>query len=134
MMRSRAPMLLALAALAGLVAAPSCREQGLPATRAGRVVVVSYDGLGADLAWQWIGSGLAAEPDGLAALAGQGLAVRRLRMASPTLTSVGHATLATGQPPSATGVVSNTFHRPGTPVTENVAGYAVSYQAPALWT
>lgn len=127
-------MLLALAALAGLVAAPSCREQGLPATRAGRVVVVSYDGLGADLAWQWIGSGLAAEPDGLAALAGQGLAVRRLRMASPTLTSVGHATLATGQPPSATGVVSNTFHRPGTPVTENVAGYAVSYQAPALWT
>ncbi|HQN96780.1 MAG TPA: alkaline phosphatase family protein, partial [Thermoanaerobaculales bacterium] len=33
-----------------------------------------------------------------------------------------------------TGVVSNTFHRPGTPVTENVAGYAVSYQAPALWT
>jgi predicted AlkP superfamily phosphohydrolase/phosphomutase len=135
MIRLRPVTLLAIVVLAGLCSAPSCREAaGPPQARAERVVMVSYDGLGADLAWQWIGTGVAAEPDGLAAFAGQGLAVRRLRMSSPTLTAVNHATLATGRPPSATGVVSNLFHRPGTPVSETVAGYSVSYEAPALWT
>jgi predicted AlkP superfamily phosphohydrolase/phosphomutase len=135
MIQPRALSLLAIVMLAVVASAPSCREEaGAPAVRAERVLMVSYDGLGADLAWQWIGTGLAAEPDGLAALAGEGLAVRRLRMSSPTLTAVNHATLATGRPPSATGVVSNVFHRPDTPVTKTVQGYAASYGVPALWT
>ena len=134
MIRPRPVTLLAIVALAGLCSAPSCREAaGPPQARAERVVMVSYDGLGADLAWQWIGTGVAAEPDGLAAFAGQGFAVRRLRMSSPTLTAVNHATLATGRPPSATGVVSNTFHRPGAPVAKTVQGYTTSYEVPALW-
>jgi hypothetical protein len=135
MIRPHPVTLLAIVVLAGLCSAPSCREEeGPPQAHAERVVMVSYDGLGADLAWQWIGAGVAAEPDGLAALAGQGFAVRRLRMASPTLTAVNHATLATGRPPSATGVVSNVFHRPGTPVTKMVMGNTASYEVPALWT
>ena len=135
MIRPRAVPLLAAIALTVIVSAPSCREEaGPPQAHAERVLMVSYDGLGADLAWQWIGTGVAAEPDGLAAFAEQGLAVRRLRMASPTLTAVNHATLATGRPPSATGIVSNVFHRPGTPVAKTVQGPAVSYEVPALWT
>jgi predicted AlkP superfamily pyrophosphatase or phosphodiesterase len=135
MTHSRALTLLATVALAVVVSAPACREPvGPTQPRAERVVMVSYDGLGADLAWQWIRGGLAAEPDGLAGLAGQGLAVRRLRMVSPTLTAVNHATLATGRPPSATGIVGNSFHRPGTPITRSTSGYATSPEAPALWT
>ena len=135
MIRPRSLSLLAILGLAVISSAPSCREaESPPPVRAERVLMVSYDGLGADLAWQWIGTGLAAEPDGLAALAGEGFAVRRLRMSSPTLTAVNHATLATGRPPSATGVVSNVFHRPDTPVTKTVQGYAASYGVPALWT
>lgn len=135
MMPSRALTLLGVLALAVVVSAPACREPvGPTQPRAERVVMVSYDGLGADLTWLWIRGGLAAEPDGLAGLAGQGLAVRRLRMSSPTLTAVNHATLATGRPPSATGIVGNSFHRPGTPITRSTSGYATSPEAPALWT
>lgn len=134
MTRSRALTLLGVVALAVIVSAPSCREPaGPPQARAERVVMVSYDGLGADLAWQWIRGGLATEPDGLAGLAGRGFAVHRLRMSSPTLTAVNHATLATGRKPSATGIVGNSFHRPGTPITRSTSGYATSPEVPALW-
>lgn len=120
--------------LAMIVAAPSCREQALPEGRAERVVLVSYDGVGAALARQWIAGGVADAPDGLAAMAAGGVAAERLRMSSPTLTAVNHATLATGRPPAAHGIVSNTFRRPGTPIGHTVSGYAASYDVPALWT
>lgn len=135
MIRPRSLSLLATLALAVISSAPSCRQaEGPPPARAERVVLVSYDGLGADLAWQWIRGGVAAEPDGLAALARQGLAVRRLRVVSPSLTAVNHATLATGRPPSGTGIVGNSFHLQGTPISRSASGYSTSAEAPALWT
>ena len=121
--------------LAVVVSAPSCRDQGAPDTaRAERVVMVSYDGMGADLAWQWINGGVASETDGLSGLVSGGFSVRRLRMVDPTLTAVNHSTLVTGKPPSATGIVNNTFHVPGTPITRRVSGFSASSEAPALWT
>lgn len=126
---------LAVVALSLVLAAPSCRDEGVPAeARADRVIMVSYDGVGADLAWQWINGGVAAEPDGLSGLAGRGFSVRRLRMANPTLTAVNHWTLVTGKPASETGIVSNRFHRPDTPITRTASGYTTSSDAPALWT
>ncbi len=118
-------------ALLGLASA--C-QSGTPAgARAERVVMVSYDGVGAELAWDWIFGGVASENDGLAAMAEHGLAAERLRMAAPTLTAVNHATLVTGKLPQATGIVSNTFHRPGTPILERVSGFATSIEADTLW-
>jgi len=126
--------LVLLAIVAAVVAAPSCREESLPEAHAERVVMVSYDGVGANLAWQWVRGGVAAEPGGLSAMASEGLAARQLRMTSPTVTAVNHLTLVTGGTPAATGVVSNTFRRPGTPITETESGYSTSSDAPALWT
>jgi predicted AlkP superfamily phosphohydrolase/phosphomutase len=132
-MNRRWPALIAILALTLVVAAPSCREKGPPEGRADRVVMVSYDGLGADLAWQWINGGVASEPDGLAGLANHGFSVRRTRVVSPTLTAVNHWSLITGASPARTGIVSNRFHVHGTPMSRMVSGFSHSSEAPALW-
>ena len=55
-------------------------------------------------------------------------------MVNPTLTAVNHWTLVTGRPASATGIVSNRFHRPNTTIARAASGYTTSSQVPALWT
>ena len=57
----------------------ACQGGGPPEVRAERVVMVSYDSLGADLAWQWISDGTVSSPDGLAGMAQQGFSAERLR-------------------------------------------------------
>ena len=111
----------------------ACQSGGPPKVRAERVVMVSFDGVGADLAWRWIADGTAASFDGLRTMAEDGLSVERLRMVDPTLTSVNHAALVTGRTAAATGIVSNSFHRSGTPITERVSGFTASNDAETLW-
>ncbi len=110
-----------------------CASSPPPAPVPGRVVLVSFDGLGADLAWGWIDGGVVHEPDGLAALAAKGLAARRLRMVNPTLTAVNHISLVTGALPEATGIVCNRFHPPGTPITDSLSGFSAPIAVPTLW-
>ncbi len=111
----------------------ACQGGQPPEVRADRVVMVSYDSVGADLAWRWIGEDVAALPDGLAGMASNGLSAERLRMVDPTLTAVQHATLVTGGNAAATGIVSNTYHLQGTPITESVSGFTSSSEAEPLW-
>jgi predicted AlkP superfamily phosphohydrolase/phosphomutase len=112
----------------------ACQGAGPPEMRAARVLMVSYDALGADLAWQWISDGTASLPEGLAGMAQHGFSAERLRMVDPTLTAVNHISLAAGCNASGTGVVSNAFHKPGTPITEWVSGFNTSSDAETLWT
>jgi len=53
---------LTAAVAATLSLAFACQSGGPPDIRADRVVMVSYDSVGADLAWRWIGEGVAASP------------------------------------------------------------------------
>ena len=101
--------------------------------RAERVVMVSYDGVGADLAWQWIDEGVAEQSDGLQTMAEQGVSARRVRMVNPTLTAVNHWALSTGRDAAGTGIVSNDFRRPGMPIGERVSGFLTTTEAPTLW-
>ncbi|MGD8441794.1 MAG: alkaline phosphatase family protein, partial [Holophagae bacterium] len=135
-MRSSVHMRLAVVSLAGVVCmAVGCQSGGpREGARAERVVLVSYDGVGADLAWRWIVDGVAAEPDGLAGLARDGFSARRLRMADPTLTAVNHAVLATGRLPEATGIVSNWFRPPGGALGERTNGFNLVPEVPTLWS
>jgi predicted AlkP superfamily phosphohydrolase/phosphomutase len=112
----------------------ACQSGGPPEVRAERVVMVSYDSLGADLAWRWISDGTVSSPDGLAGMAQRGFSAERLRMVDPTLTAVNHISLAAGRDASSTGVVSNAFHKPGTPITQRVSGFTSSSAAETLWT
>jgi predicted AlkP superfamily phosphohydrolase/phosphomutase len=133
------PRILCLILLsAAVVGCPlGCRSGGLPddvRERPERVVVVSYDGVGADLLDRWLADGTASDPGGLAGLADEGLRVRRLRPVDPTLTAVVHATLATAALPAATGIVSNRFLPPGAPVDRPVSGFDAPWEAPPVWS
>ncbi len=95
--------------------------------------MVSYDGVGGDLGWGWITSGVATDPNGLVPLSTSGLAVRRLRMVTPTLTAVNHATLATGAWPSGTGIISNLFRPAGGSILDRMSGFDAPIEAETLW-
>ncbi len=130
------PLLRVLAVgVVGLLSlAVACQEGGPPHGRAGRVVMVSFDGVGADLAWRWIADGTAASANGLQAMAKSGLAAERLRMVDPTLTAVDHAALASGGTAAQTGIVSNLYHRPGDRITDWISGFNASSAKETLWT
>ncbi len=122
-------------ALAGAAALmfSGCSSSGVKAGAGRRVVMISYDGVGADLAWGWIDDGWLSEPDGIMAMVHHGMAARRVRMVDPTLTAVNHISLITGALPQVTGIVSNRFHLPGTPITASVSGFAAPIHAETLW-
>ena len=111
----------------------ACQSGGPPEIRAERVVMVSFDGVGADLAWRWIADGTAASPDGLRGLAERGFSAERLRMVNPTLTAVNHAALVTGHNAAGTGIISNWFRRSGSAIGERVSGFTASSDAETLW-
>lgn len=123
-----------VAIVALLTLASACQSGAPAAARVDRVVMVSYDGVGADLAHHWIDSGVASDRNGLAAMALHGVIAERLRMADPTLTAVNHAALVTGESPAVTGIVSNSFRRPGRPITAKASGFAISSEVPPLWS
>jgi len=112
----------------------ACQSGGPPEVRAERVVMVSYDSLGADLAWRWISDETVSSPEGLAGMAQHGFSAERLRMVDPTLTAVNHISLAAGRNAAGTGVVGNSFHKPKTSITEWVSGFTASSDAETLWT
>jgi len=101
--------------------------------RAARVVLLSHDGMAAHRHADLLHRGLYRDPDGLAAFAGKGLVVRQAIPVNPTLTAVNHAAIATGTHPGRTGIVSNLFHLPGTPLTKTVSGFDHPWQAEPLW-
>jgi predicted AlkP superfamily pyrophosphatase or phosphodiesterase len=129
--RRRCPLVLAVAAV---VFGLSCRSGPPVAGRAKRVVIVSYDGAGADLVWSWIERGVVDDRDGLRWMAEEGFAVRRVHPVEPTLTAVNHVALATGLPPARTGLVSNSFRHSGSAISERVSGFDAMYDGEALWT
>lgn len=113
MRRSLVLLLLSLFACApatptARVGPPPAQPRFAPTAVAQRVVLMSFDGLGADA--------LARQTD-LSAfehLARTG-AVARVIPVNPTLTAPAHVSVLTGATPQVHGVVSNWFHLPGTP-------------------
>jgi predicted AlkP superfamily phosphohydrolase/phosphomutase len=112
----------------------ACQTGRPPEIRAERVVMVSFDSLGAEVAWEWIEDGTASMAGGLAGMARHGLSVERMRMVDPTLTAVNHLSLVTGRDAAGTGVVGNSFKRPDMPITKHLSGFNASNEAETLWT
>src|ERR1700741_4458403 len=80
-----------------------------------RVVLMSFDGLGADALWRQ--TNLPA----FERLAREGASARVINV-DPTLTAPTHVSMLTGADPQRTGVVSNRFHLPGTPAEQTARG------------
>lgn len=101
--------------------------------KARRVVLLSLDGLAATRHQRLLAEGAYRDPNGLASFAARGFAPRMAIPPNPTLTSVSHATMATGRLPQEHGIVANRFHLPGTPVGATVSGFDHAWHAEALW-
>jgi hypothetical protein len=96
------------------VAAPQPRQLAATST-ARRVVLLSFDGLGADAL---------ARQQNLPAferLAREGASARLINV-DPTLTAPTHVSMLTGAIPQRTGIVSNRFHLAGRPIEETARG------------
>ena len=92
---------------------------------AARVVLLSFDGLGADALSRQ--SGLPA----FARLARESASVRVIPV-NPTLTTPAHVALLTGADPQKTGIVSNRFHLPGTPAEQEARGMMIDSDVETL--
>ncbi|RLE21438.1 MAG: hypothetical protein DRJ65_16050, partial [Acidobacteria bacterium] len=123
----------AIAAASLSLAVPACRTGAPEGTRAARVVMVSFDGLGAPLLERWLSDPTVVTPAGLGGMATEGLKTERLRMVNPTLTAVNHASLITGALPSETGIVSNGYRAHGDALNRRTNGFGTVSEAPPLW-
>lgn len=104
-----------------------------PSATAKRVILVSLDGLAADRNRENLREGVYTDADGLTAFEAAGYVVESAIPVNPALTSVSHASIATGAFPSVTGIVANRFHLPGTPIFQGVSGFDVPWGAEPLW-
>lgn len=119
MRRALPLLLLSLVSCAPAAAPPSVAPPQPPrleaTTTARRVVLLSFDGLGADAL---------ARQQGLPAferLAREGASARILNV-DPTLTAPTHVAILTGTVPQRNGIVSNRFHLAGRPIEETARG------------
>lgn len=121
-----------LALLCGCAAAPNPAPKTPPApppeprtiAAAARVILVSFDGLGAD-------DVEAQRPAAITHLATEGTYARVVPMV-PSVTSTTHATILTGADRDHTGILSNMFHEPGTPPGQAIKGMDADIKAPTL--
>jgi predicted AlkP superfamily pyrophosphatase or phosphodiesterase len=109
-----------------LVSCTSGAPRDLARRTASRVVLLSFDGLGADA--------MARHTDlpAFAQLERDGMFVERVTPVTPCQTSSAHVAILTGAPPRVTGIVANKFHKPGTPWTEVADGFSADIDAETL--
>lgn len=124
-MRRLLPVLLIL--LTAGASAPSP-----PGQTSRRVVLISLDGAGADELRRLWRAGVLSE-GGFARFFQDGQVAERLVNVNPTLTAPNHISLATGYPADQTGIVANTIHLPGTPLTATVRGFDHTIETETLW-
>ena len=122
--------LVAVSAFAAAWPASGVDPADPPAGR--RVVVVSFDGAGGLETGRRLAAGFFSS-GGFARAAREGEAASRMEIVTPSLTAVSHVALATGAPPSRTGIVGNTFHLAGTSLLERRRGFDVDPETESLW-
>ncbi len=101
--------------------------------KARRVVLLSVDGLAAARHRQLLMAQAYGDTHGLASFAKQGLTAEVAIPPNPTLTSVSHATIATGRLPQEHGIVANRFHLPNTSLGATVSGFDYPWEVEPLW-
>lgn len=101
--------------------------------KARKVVLLSIDGLAANRHQRLLRAQAYRDRDGLGSFSRGGHVVQEALPPNPTLTSVSHATIATGRLPQEHGIVANRFHVPNTPLGETVSGFDYPFAAEPLW-
>jgi predicted AlkP superfamily pyrophosphatase or phosphodiesterase len=135
----RAPAILAAALSAALAlscaAHPPAAAPPAAATspHAARAVLVSFDGVSADLLTELLGQPGKLPFGGYRTIAARGLAARRSRPPTPSLTAPAHVTHVTGAMPEATGIVANWMLDRSKPFGAKLSGFDAPIRADTLW-
>ncbi len=125
--------LLAAACLSGCAAGPATAPSAPEAPReTGRVVAISFDGLGGVRLNELLASG-ALDAGGFSEFAARGVLAGRARNVTPSLTPAAHISAITGAPPDRTGIVANQFREPGSPFGTHTTGFAAAIGSETLW-
>src|SRR5262249_43363499 len=119
-----------LAVLAASTALAALAHAALAPPR--RAILVSFDGLGGQELSRRIAAG-ELSPDGFARAQREGFAAERLVVVTPSRTAVSHASISTGALPSATGIVENSMHPPGSPPGTRISGFETESRVETLW-
>ena len=128
-MRTRR-FLAALTLLLGLFTAQCRTSSQVPDRgRSERVFLISFDGLSANDLDTHLRAGTV---PAFSRLIADGTYGRSIPV-NPTLTSPAHISIAAGADPQKTGIVSNTFHSPGTPRTHGSSGFDAPFDTDTLW-
>ncbi|HEX7580022.1 MAG TPA: alkaline phosphatase family protein, partial [Thermoanaerobaculia bacterium] len=109
---------------------PAAGAGAPPAPR--RVVVVSFDGVGGRALWREAERGTFG-PDGFLRAERTGLSAERMEVVTPSLTSVSHASLSAGAPPSSTGIVANMLHPATAALRDRVSGFDTESGVETIW-
>jgi hypothetical protein len=92
---------------------------------ASRVVLMSFDGLGADDVERL-------KPKTILGIGAKGTYAQRVTPVTPTVTSSTHAAILTGRNPRDTGILANNFHQPGTAPGVNTRGMEAEIKKPTV--
>lgn len=131
-MRRSLPVLLLVFAACTSAPTPPAAPPEAPRQTPRKVVLLSLDGAGADEIRRLWRQGVLSE-GGFARFFQEGQVAERLVNINPTLTAPNHISLGTGYDASRTGIVANTIHLPGKPLTETVSGFDHTIETETLW-
>lgn len=88
-----------------------------------KVVLISLDGMSPKYVDQYLADGTLSQNFGIGRLIKQGLSAKQNLTATPSLTAVGHVSIATGSTAANTNVMANTFHLVASPFSNTVSGF-----------
>ena len=112
---------------------PSPQEPAPAAAARGRVVLVSFDGVGGERLAQLLDRPAALASGGYRRIASRGLFAVHSVPPTPSLTAVAHITHVTGALPQETGIVANWLKHPSEPFGSVLSGFRAPIRAETLW-
>jgi hypothetical protein len=130
--RPLAAAVLAAALVPGCAGTGPASSGSAPPPEAGRVVAISFDGLGGVRLNGLLAEG-ALDAGGFSAFYSSGIVAGRAVDVTPSLTPAAHIAAITGAPPSRTGIVANQFREPLSPFGTFTTGFLAPIGSETLW-
>jgi hypothetical protein len=129
---SLAAATLAAALISGCAGSGPAAAASAPAREAGRVVAISFDGLGGERLNEFLAAGVL-DAGGFSAFYSSGIVAGRAVDVTPSLTPAAHIAAITGATPSKTGIVANQFREIGSPFGAATTGFLAPIESETLW-
>ncbi len=94
-----------------------------------RLILISFDGAEHSLIQEYFRD----TNVGFGKILKTGFVAEKNLIVTPTLTAVSHTSMITGEAPSKTGIVSNSFHVNTTSINQTASGFNYTIEKPTLW-